>query len=729
MINFFVEKKFYLGILFSSLIIVGIVDGCAGWPGRATPTPSEVEVDQGPLPEPPYRATKTSPLDPLAPTPTPTPENQVTIDKTFANKEVTLTEDEFLAIELEINPSTPYMWMVTEVGGSQQEPVVRQIPQVSFEQTSELVGAPIKQVIRFAPLQAGASHINLAYRSSLTAAVAPLDTFSVQVRASEVTAGENGWLAASPRRSSPPATGPDRGLQFDDNSALGLPTTFDWCAQAECPPIKDQGNCGSCWAFATTGVLEANLQIKDNVERDLSEQALLSCNRHNYSCDGGWWVFDYFISPGSVYEADFPYAAFNIPEGRGRTGALCRANLSFHEKIVSWGFVGGQRYIQPSVAALKQAIYTFGPISAAVCVGPAFNHYRNGIFRTDERYACDPYYVNHAVVLTGWDDTQQIFFLRNSWGTGWGENGNMRIGYGVSNVGFNAAYAVYEGQDDKSVVQPPVSPQNLIAVGSGDQIKLSWEDHSDNEDGFEIYRWNEVNEVWQVQHRVNANVTVYTDKGECNQQYYYQIQAFNDNGNSPDSNLAKATTGGCGGLQTPINLEAVALMDQVELSWSMPVDLQDGFIIIARWGEDQWHVFLVEGDETAYLDTDVLPGVTYYYMLGAFDGKSNFSNWSSFVRVALPLPQLNPPRNLASRTVSKTQINLTWDDNNTFAKSFIIERWNGQSWQAIERVGPNVEKFADTNLSCDTTYYYMISVTNNNSFNYSSLVKGKTDGC
>jgi len=81
---------------------------------------------------------------------------------------------------------------------------------------------------------------------------------------------------------------------------------------------------------------------------------------------------------------------------------------------------------------------TYGPISTAVCVGPSFQSYTGGVFETDE---CTE--VNHAVVLTGWDDTQGnngVWILRNSWGTGWGEDGYMRIGYGISGVGSCANY-------------------------------------------------------------------------------------------------------------------------------------------------------------------------------------------------------------------------------------------------------------------------------------------------
>jgi hypothetical protein len=93
------------------------------------------------------------------------------------------------------------------------------------------------------------------------------------------------------------------------------------------------------------------------------------------------------------------------------------------------------------VDAIKNAIYNYGPVAAAVCVDRYFQAYTGGIF-TDP-VPCRQ--VNHAIVLVGWDDAGGYWILRNSWGTSWGEQGYMRIAYGTSQVGYAANYVVYGG--------------------------------------------------------------------------------------------------------------------------------------------------------------------------------------------------------------------------------------------------------------------------------------------
>jgi len=240
---------------------------------------------------------------------------------------------------------------------------------------------------------------------------------------------------------------------FTPGTPGSLPSAFDWRDHGGVTSIKNQGACGSCWAFGTVGPLEANIKIKDGIEENLAEQYLFSCNTDGWDCDGGWWAHDYHwwkkppseSEAGAVYEAGFPYVAWDAP---------CSGPYSHPYRIDSWTFVGSE-YGVPSTEAIKQAIYDHGPVAAAICVGSAFQGYGGGVFATNE--TCT-YTVNHAIVLVGWDDNQGVWILRNSWGSYWGESGYMRIRYGISKVGYSANYVTYSSSG------PTPTPTNTRTV-------------------------------------------------------------------------------------------------------------------------------------------------------------------------------------------------------------------------------------------------------------------------
>lgn len=221
-----------------------------------------------------------------------------------------------------------------------------------------------------------------------------------------------------------------------------LPSKFDWRDADGLTPVRNQGNCGSCWSFSTLGVLEANIKIKDKQSVDLSEQYLISCNRNNWGCDGGWWAFG-MLTSGAALESSFPYKAADVP---------CQ-NVSIPYKIDNWGYVGSRSGV-PSVEAIKNAIYQYGPVTVGVYVDKYFQAYQGGIFDRSASGQC-----NHGVVLTGWDDSQGCWIMRNSWGSDWGESGYMRIKYGTSSIGYAAAYIVYKGG-----VTPTTSSSPTVTV-------------------------------------------------------------------------------------------------------------------------------------------------------------------------------------------------------------------------------------------------------------------------
>ncbi len=353
----------------------------------------------------------------------------------------TLAESDVLVLSLPANISTGYSWEVTAVDRG----VLRQVGDIDFEAESSLLGAPGVQKIRFVGVSEGKTPLNLVYRRSWKRDVEALDTFSVNVQS------KGAFMGVYEAEALPVV----EILPEEEPAPLALPSSFNWCDQGGCTPVKNQGSCGSCWAFGTVGPFESAIKIQDGVTRDLAEQYLVSCNAEGWGCNGGWWAHDYhewkYVSgesgPGAVYESDFRYVAADVP---------CNPPHPHPYILDSWTQITSG---DASTSVLKQAIYDHGPLSVAVCANSAMSSYSGGIFTGP---SCTS--VNHAVVLTGWNDSGQYWHMKNSWGTGWGESGYMRIGWGVSRIGYRPAYVVYDGgpaptpTPTRTPTSPPPTP-------------------------------------------------------------------------------------------------------------------------------------------------------------------------------------------------------------------------------------------------------------------------------
>jgi C1A family cysteine protease len=272
-----------------------------------------------------------------------------------------------------------------------------------------------------------------------------------------------------------------------------LPLSYDWRALDGCTPVRDQGYCGSCWAFGTIGPLESAILRKDRVEVDLSEQWLVSCNQSGWGCMGGLEAFDYLLETGgltdsyggsgAVMEADFPYEGSDVP---------CAGPYDHPFSIKTWAYIAGVDVI-PAVDDIKQAIMDYGPVSVAMTANDAFQAYTGGDFGGP---ACVSGTVNHQVVLVGWDDsrgTDGAWILRNSWGTGWGEAGYMYIEYGCCDIGYGACFIEYEARDALQVspyagfssvggIHGPFSPNTQeYTLTNGGTTAINWlADNSDS---------------------------------------------------------------------------------------------------------------------------------------------------------------------------------------------------------------------------------------------------------
>lgn len=233
------------------------------------------------------------------------------------------------------------------------------------------------------------------------------------------------------------------------------PETLDWRHHLEensdnsyVTLVRDQGNCGSCWAFATTAALESNILIRNNqpnVNLDLSEQILVSCSRAG-SCGGGYIdrASDFISDTGLPKESCYPYTATN-----GNCRRACNDWRLKTDGIDSWD------YVDNSVGAIEDALYLYGPLVTTMDVYADFFYYKGGIYEYDH----GTYQGGHAVLIIGYDDTNQYFIVKNSWGTNWGEQGFFKVAYSQLNsvVRFGYWTIAYQGA-------PPPQPSCTYSI-------------------------------------------------------------------------------------------------------------------------------------------------------------------------------------------------------------------------------------------------------------------------
>lgn len=237
-------------------------------------------------------------------------------------------------------------------------------------------------------------------------------------------------------------------------------------------PIRNQGSCGSCWAFASMGAYESSQRIVNKASLDLSEQRVLSCartvNGDAGTCKGGWYtdVFAWMTDGGGVSrEADEPYSA------QDRT---CDENKAAPYRAQAWGWVNPENP-QATVAALKQSICKTGPVATTVYASPSFVAYTGGVFN-EKNFSP----INHAVTLVGWDDARGAWYMRNSWGAGWGEDGYMWIAYGSNSIGNYSAWVLAEAggsdgssDDDAPVLQDFKERNIALKNDSGQKVRVN----------------------------------------------------------------------------------------------------------------------------------------------------------------------------------------------------------------------------------------------------------------
>jgi hypothetical protein len=222
-----------------------------------------------------------------------------------------------------------------------------------------------------------------------------------------------------------------------------LPSAVDWRSKGAVTPVKNQAQCGSCWAFSTTGSLEGAWQIASGHLLSLSEQQLVDCSSSfgNQGCGGGLMdnAFKYAESAAMCTEDSYPYEAKN---------GVCRAT-GCTQGIPQGGVVGFKDVAKADTQALMDAVAQ-QPVSVAIEADRAiFQLYSGGVISG----ICGTT-LDHGVLVVGYgtEDGKDYWLVKNSWGAGWGEQGYVKLLRGKSGVGecgikSDASYPVVKASE------------------------------------------------------------------------------------------------------------------------------------------------------------------------------------------------------------------------------------------------------------------------------------------
>ncbi|CAG5127922.1 unnamed protein product [Candidula unifasciata] len=213
--------------------------------------------------------------------------------------------------------------------------------------------------------------------------------------------------------------GPGSVYVYAANDVTDLPSSVDWRDKGYVTPVKDQGSCGSCWAFSTTGSLEGQTFKKYGRLTSLSEQNLVDCSQKqgNQGCNGGLMDqgFAYIKANNGIdTEASYPYEGV---DGKCRFTA---ANVGANDT----GFVD---VASKDENALQSAVANIGPVSVAIDASHiTFQLYKGGVYHN---ILCSQTKLDHGVLAVGYGtyEGKDFWQVKNSWGTSWGIKGYIMM--------------------------------------------------------------------------------------------------------------------------------------------------------------------------------------------------------------------------------------------------------------------------------------------------------------
>jgi C1A family cysteine protease len=232
--------------------------------------------------------------------------------------------------------------------------------------------------------------------------------------------------------------------EITDEMRAAAPDSLDWSTKGATTAVKDQGQCGSCWAYSATEGIESGLFMTTGKIEKLSEQQIISCDKTDGGCAGGDLptAFDYVKKAGGI-DTQSDYADSSAKSGHAGS---CK---SFEKKVQ----VTGYKYAIPPCDSgacknqkesdLMAALNTYGPLS--VCVNAeSWDDYSSGIYK--KKCSGKASMLDHCVQLVGYDKSANYWKVRNSWAADWGEEGFIRLPMGENACGIadEATYVTAE---------------------------------------------------------------------------------------------------------------------------------------------------------------------------------------------------------------------------------------------------------------------------------------------
>jgi hypothetical protein len=503
-------------------------------------------------------------------------------------------------------------------------------------------------------------------------------------------------------------------LIFSDQIPFALSPSLDWRNNGGnfVTPIRNQGGCGSCWAFATTGGLESYNLIRNNtpgIDLNLSEQVMVSCGisgGHDAGgCGGGYiqYASDYIRNTGLPLETCYPYT---VPPNDGNCANACPNWESSAYKITKWSYAGYPYGSVATVEGLKTALTTYGPLVTTFDVYEDFYSYHSGVYS----YVTGGLVGGHAVLLAGYDDSGQYFIVKNSWGTGWGESGYFRIAYSEMNtvVGFGEWTIAY-GDPIPSNPETVTAPTTLSGTTCGNtntsysystggstsssghsvQYRFDWGDGTDS--GWLGVGTTSASKSW-------SSPGTYSVKTQA--RCLADTSVLSSSSNSLDVAI----------LGTPSNPSpasgATGISTTPTLSWTS----SNASSYDVYFGTSSPPPFLTTTTSANYSPSGLSNNTKYYWKIVAKNscgGSATGSVWSFTTACVMPgTPSIPTPSNGA--TGVSTSPTLSWSSSNVSS----YDVYFGTSSSTSYVTTTTSSSYSTSGLNNNTTYYWKIDAKN-----------------